>query len=115
MLKTLRMYCFVMSLIRMDVLKSNGLCKITNIILILVNLNSAQYFIHVSGYCFKLSVEWSGKKKGNLELYFWLCRGKNNHKELKSFRVPHTLQILDKEEKEKSALITLSEIEEHMD
>ena len=61
---------------------------------------SPVFYTRVNGYCFRLSVEWSGKKKGNLGLYFWLSRGKNNHKELKPFRVPHTLQILDKEGQE---------------
>ena len=76
---------------------------------------SPVFYTHVSGYCFQLNVEWSGENKENLGLYFTLCRGKNNHKELEPFRVPYTLQILDKEGKEESALITLSEIDENMD
>ena len=49
-------------LIRMDVLKSNGLCKITNFILILVNLNSAQYFIHMS-VDIVLNCLWNGLER----------------------------------------------------
>ena len=76
---------------------------------------SPAFYTRVSGYCFRLSVEWSGKKKGNLGLYFWLSRGKNNHKELKPFRVPHTLQILDKEGQEKCETTTLSDIDGNLD
>ena len=55
------------------------------------------------------------KEEGNIGLHFRLCRGKNIHKELKPFRVPHTLQIQDKEGQEECATTTLSDIDEHMD
>ena len=76
---------------------------------------SPVFYTHVSGYCFQLVVDWSGKKKGNLGLCLKLCRGKNNQKELKPFRVPFTLQIQNKEGNEESALITLSDIDEYLD
>ena len=76
---------------------------------------SPVFYTQVSGYCFQLSVEWSGKKKGNLGLYFQLCHWKNNHTELKPFRVPYTLQILDKEEQEECVTTTLSDIDENLD
>ena len=60
---------------------------------------SPVYYTRVSGYCFQLYVKWSGENKENLVLYFSLCHGKNSHKELKPFRVPHTLQIRNKKEK----------------
>ena len=76
---------------------------------------SPVFYTHFSGYCFKLWVDWSGENKENLELYFSLCCGKNNHKELKPFRVPHTLQILDKVGQEECATTTLSYIDENLD
>ena len=76
---------------------------------------SPVFYTHFSGYCFQLYVKWSGKKKGNLGLYFLLCCGKNIHKELKPFRVPHTLQILDKEGKEECETTTLSYIDVNLD
>ena len=76
---------------------------------------SPVFYTHISGYCFQLKVEWSGRKKGNLGLFFSLCRGKNIHKELKPFRVPHTLQILDKEGQEECETTTLSYIDGNLD
>ena len=76
---------------------------------------SPVFYTQVSGYCFRLKVKWSGVNKENLELYFSLCHGKNNHKELKPFRVPFTLQILDKEGKDNSVTTTLSVIDENLD
>ena len=76
---------------------------------------SPVFYTHVSGYCFQLVVKWSGKKKEILGLYLALCRGKNNHRELKPFRVSHTLQILDKEGQEKCETTTLSLIDKNLD
>ena len=68
----------------------------------------------VSGYCFQLLVQWSGKKKGNLGLCLKLCRGRFNHK-VKPFRIPFTLQIQGNEGNEKIRTVTLSEIDENPD
>ena len=76
---------------------------------------SPVFYTQVSGYCFQLFVVWSGENKEDLDLYFLLCRGKNNHKELKPFRVPHKLKILDKEGKEKSYTTTFSATDENPD
>ena len=61
---------------------------------------SPVFYTQVSGYCFRLNVEWPGKKT---QLNFTLRRGKNNHKELKPFSVSYKIHILDKEGKEEFA------------
>ena len=85
-----------------------------------VSVRSPIFYTHLSGYCFELFAEWSGKNKENLALCLKLgsmslCRGRNNHEELKPFRIPFTLQIQGKDGNEKIRTVTLSEIDENAD
>ena len=67
------------------------------------------FLTQVKGYCFRLEVDWSGKKKKNLGLYLWLCRG-NNYKPLKPFRTPYSLEMVDNKGNISSKKISVSDI-----
>ena len=53
------------------------------------------FLTQIEGYCFKLFVRWSGKKKENLGLFLWVCRGNNYDKPLEPFQMPYSLEIVD--------------------
>ena len=98
MLQTLRMYCFVAIFIRTNVVNSNGVIQNYQYYFDIGKpVYSPVFYTQVSGYCFKLYVQWSGKNKENLELYWKLCHGKNNYKELKPFRVSFRIQFQGRE------------------
>ena len=69
------------------------------------------FLTQVKGYCFRLRVEWSGKKKENLDLFLWVCRGSNYDKPLEPFRMPFSLEMLDTKGNILSKKISLSVIE----
>ena len=71
------------------------------------------FLTQIKGYCFKLSVEWSGEKKENLELYLKVCRGCNYDKPLEPFRMPFSLEMVDNKGNILSKKISLSYIDDN--
>ena len=69
------------------------------------------FLTQVKGYCFRLRVVWSGKKKENLDLFLWVCHGSNYDKPLEPFRMPYLLEMVDNNGNTLSKKVSLSAIE----
>ena len=74
-------------------------------------VHSPTFLTQIKGYCFKLFVEWIGKEKENIGLFFKLCCGSNYDKPLEPFRMPYSLEMVDNKGNILSKEVSLSQIE----
>ena len=57
------------------------------------DVQSPVFHTVIDRYSFRLDIQWSGKKKGKIEVYLTLCKRKNHEGPVKPFNREYTLAL----------------------